>query len=185
MKKIIALFSLLLFASCVYKNMYHFEDGDLDWINAYVIGDTIKLYTSNGVDLLCMNKKEVYDKKSPFIANEGEEMFGDYNAICYYEGILIHNSTKHTIWLSVTKNSYDGLYVHFHLGERYCFDIEKDARNLDKQGYTIKDTVIIDDSNSEYGANGPLDDDFEYFKWSKKEGLIEYRLRDGTVYPKP
>lgn len=185
MKKIVLLLTICLTASCVYKNMYHFEDGDLEWINPYIIGDTIKLYTSNGVDLLCMSKQKVYDKKSHFIANEGEEIFGDYNAVGYYEGVLIHNSTKHKIWLSVIKNSHNGIYINFQLGKRFCFDIEKDARNLNEQGYSVKDTVIIDDSNSEYGANGPLDDDFEYFKWSKKEGLIEYRLRDGTVYPKP
>jgi hypothetical protein len=32
---------------------------------------------------------------------------------------------------------------------------------------------------------GPQVNDFEYIKWNKREGLIEYRLRDDTVYPKP
>ena len=38
--------------------------------------------------------------------------------------------------------------------------------------------------NSKYGNEGPKNDDFEYYKWSKKDGLIEYKLRDGTMYPK-
>ena len=186
MKQLLILLTCcLLVSSCVYKNMYHFEGDDLQWISAYPIGDTIRLETSSGVDLLYMNKKEIYDKKNPFLENEGQEMFGDYNAIAYYEGFFIHNSTKHTIWISITKNSHNGIYASFHIGERYCFGIENDYRNLNEQGSSIKDTVIIDDSNSKYGDKGPTTDDFEYFKWSKKEGLIEYRLRDDTVYPKP
>ena len=79
---------------CFCKNVYHFEEDDLMWINVYSVGDTVKLKTTNGYDLLCMTKKEVFDKKSPFIENEGQDVLGDYNAVAYYEGFFIHNSTK-------------------------------------------------------------------------------------------
>lgn len=184
MKKFSFLLLLLTTTACVYKNMYHFENNDLQWVNSYPLNDTIRLETSNGVDLLCMNKKEIYDNKSPFLENEGQDIFGDYNAIAYYEGFLIHKLTKHKIWISITKNSNNGIYASFYIGGRFCFDIESDYRNLNKQGSSIKDTVIIDDLNSKYGNEGPKNDDFEYYKWSKKDGLIEYKLRDGTMYPK-
>ena len=184
MKKIFAVLLLLIVTSCIYKNVYHLEEDDLKWINVYPVGDTVKLNTTKGCDLLCMTKKEVFDKKSHFIENEGQEMLGDYNAIAYYEGFLIHNSTTHTIWISITKNSHNGIYASFHIGGRYCFAIEEDSRNMNEDGTSIKDTVVIDNKNSKFCNKGPCTDDFEYVKWSKNEGLIEYRLRDGTVYSK-
>ena len=48
----------------------------------------------------------------------------------------------------------------------------------------INDTIIVDETNSEYQKSGPVPDNCKYLKWSKKEGLVEYRLRDGTVYPR-
>jgi hypothetical protein len=183
MKKIILLLTICLTASCVYKNMYNFEDGDLDWMSPYNDGDTVMFETNNGLDMLIIDESTLENTNNPFVPNEGA-LWEDYHAFEEYEGRFIHNSTTREVWMRVFKCSNGGLDMHIQLGLRFCFGIE-DARNLNKQGSSIKDTVIIDDSNSEYGANGPLDDDFEYFKWSKKEGLIEYRLRDGTVYPKP
>ena len=58
-----------------------------------------------------------------------------------------------------------------------------DARNFSKTGI-YKDTIIIDNANSEYSISGPKSYNCEYLKWSKRDGLVEYRLRDGTVYPK-
>ena len=57
-------------------------------------------------------------------------------------------------------------------------------RNVNEPSAFIKDTIIVDETNSEYKKSGPVPDNCEYLKWSKKEGLIEYRLRDGTVYPR-
>ena len=184
MKKIFAILLFLLVTSCVYKNVYHFEEDDLKWMNVYSVGDTVRLKTTKGCDFLCMTKKEVFDKKSPFVENEGQEMLGDYNAIAYYEGFFVHNSKTHRIWISITKNSNNGLYASFHIGGMYCFAIEKDSRNMNEEGISIKDTVVIDNKNSKFGNKEPRADDFEYVKWSKNEGLIEYRLRDGTVYSK-
>lgn len=183
MKKIVLSTIVLLLSSC-YSNMYHFEESDLDWISPYNAGDTVRFETNNGKDLLCISKKDINDSHYPFVRNEGEEMFGNYHASAEYVGYFIHKTTRHDVWAMFYKRSTGGIGAWFQLGWRYCFEVE-DARNLTESGNSIKDTVIIDDANSHYGGEGPVADDFEYFKWSKKEGLIEYKLRDGTVYPKP
>ncbi|WP_155950070.1 hypothetical protein [Prevotella sp. P6B4] len=184
MKKLLSILLVFVVSSCIYKNVYHFEEDDLMWINVYSLGDTVRLETTNGCDLLCMTKRKVFDKKAPFIENEGQEVLGDYNAVAYYEGFFVHNSTRHRVWVSITKNSHKGLYASFHIGGRYCFSIEKDSRNLNGDGTSIKDTIVIDNKNSTLGNREPCADDFEYIKWSKNEGLMEYRLLDGTIYPK-
>lgn len=85
--------------------------------------------------------------------------------------------------MEIRKRSNGGLDFNILLNERYCFGI-KDERNMNEQGESIKDTIIIDDANSHYNHHyGPILDNCEYLKWSKHEGLIEYRLRDGTMYP--
>lgn len=183
MKKIFVIMSLLLICSCVYKNMYHFENGDLDWITSYNEGDTIRFQTNNGIDLLYIDKKIIYDKSSSFIENEGQEFLGDYHASAHYVGTFIHNQKSHYFSLSIQKKSDSSLDFQIVFVERYCYGIS-DERNMDNNGISLKDTIIIDNANSEYSISGPKSYNCEYLKWSKRDGLVEYRLRDGTVYPK-
>lgn len=181
MKKIFLFAVILLLSSCVYSHMYHFEEGDLEWMSPYKIGDMIIFETSKGTDTLFITEKDIYDKTSPFIENEGQEMFGDYyaNAVCL--GFFIHNNSKHHFYMEIVKRSDGGLDLHMTFNERYYWEDEK---NMNETGTSIKDTIIVDETNSEYKKSGPVPDNCEYLKWSKKEGLIEYRLRDGTVYPR-
>jgi len=183
MRKLIYTVALLALTSCVYQNMYHFEEGDLDWMSPYNVGDTIRFETSKGVDMLCINEKVIDDTHNPFVKHEGE-LWGDYHAYGEYEGKFIHKYSEHEFWMRINKRSNGGIQFWIQFGKMTCLDI-KDARNMNKQCTSIKDTLIIDGINSNYGYYSPQINDFEYIKWSKKEGLIEYRLRDGTVYPKP
>ncbi|MBR6140009.1 MAG: hypothetical protein IKQ12_10680 [Prevotella sp.] len=174
--------SILLLSSC-YRNMYHFEEGDLDWVCPYNVGDVIRFETNNGTDLLYISKKTINDTYSKIAPHEG--VWGaDFRASAEYVGCFVHRKNRHDLWARFYKRSDGGIGASFNLGWRFGFEVE-DSRNMNEEGTSIRDTVIIDDANSEYGGEGPVADDFEYFKWSKKEGLIEYRLRDGTVYPKP
>ena len=183
MRRSIIIATTLLFLSACYRNMYHFEENDLEWVSPYNTGDVIRFETNNGTDLLYISKKTINDSYSQIAPHEG--VWGDdFHASAEYTGCFVHKNTKHSLWTRFYKWSTGGIGAWFHLGWRFCFEVE-DARNLTESGNSIKDTVIIDDSNSKYGGEGPVADDFEYFKWSKKEGLIEYRLRDGTIYPKP
>ncbi len=183
MKKILLLYlTLILFSSCLYKNMYNFEEGDLDWMKPYAVGDTVRFETSTGTDYLCITKIEIYDSKSRFRQHEGE---GDsFHANAIYTGFFLHNGRIRDFYMEIRKRSNGGLdFNNILLNERYCFGI-KDERNMNEQGESIKDTIIIDDANSHYNHHyGPILDNCEYLKWSKHEGLIEYRLRDGTMYP--
>ena len=188
--KTFLLFSMtLLFLSSCHRNMYRFEESDTEWISKYDVEDTIRFETNNGTDLLYINEREIKESNYSLfgMAREDiacEEMYGDYNASAELKGFFIHNDNKSEVWIMIFKYSNGGIGAWFNLGWRFCFGV-KDSRNMNEEGTSIRDTVIIDDANSEYGGEGPVADDFEYFKWSKKEGLIEYRLRDGTMYPKP
>ena len=67
------------------------------------------------------------------------------------------------------------------MGERYALPVS-DSRNMKADGF-YKDTIIIDDTNSQ--VNHALDHcyEFEYLIWHKYKGIIGYKLSDGTVYP--
>ena len=183
MKKIILFALVLLMSSCVYSHMYHFEEGDLEWMSPYEIGDMTIFETSKGKDTLYIIKKEIYDTKNPFVENEGQ-LWDDFYAFAQYEGKFIHNSTIHDIWMRIYKDSDGSIGAHFQMGSRFCFSLIIDNNKSSKNSLSISDTIFINDDNSHYGEHGPFVNDFESFKWSKKEGLIEYRLRDGTVYPR-
>ena len=101
MKKIFLFAVILLLSSCVYSHMYHFEEGDLEWMSPYKIGDMIIFETSKGTDTLFITEKDIYDKTSPFIENEGQDMFDDYYASADYWGYFIHNNSKHHFFMLI------------------------------------------------------------------------------------
>ena len=172
MKKLFLFAATMLMSSCVYSHMYHFEDGDLEWMDPYEAGDVIAFETSTGTDRLYITEKKIYDQASPFLDNEGQEWFGDYYANAVYVGYFIHNNSKHDFCMIISKRSDGGLEFYNHLMDLFSNEIK-----------ITKDTIVVDTTNANYKRSGPQPDNCESFKWSKKEGLIEYRLRDGTIYP--
>ena len=54
-----------------------------------------------GADTLYITKKIIHDKTSPFIENEGQEMFGDYNANAVYLCDFLHNNSKQPFYMEI------------------------------------------------------------------------------------
>lgn len=156
-----------------------FDEDITQWMSPYFKGDTILLSTNNGVDSFCVNYMTDYDDMD-YREHKTTYLYSD--AYGRYECVLIHNGTRMNVIVQVNKRKDGAVRMSVMLGNGYNYDIS-DRRNPDKHN-SIKDTVIIDDNNLEYGECGHNENDFEYIKIGKTEGIIEYRLRDGTVYTK-
>lgn len=178
----IFLFIPFLCSSCMYRNMYHLSENDMKWVEVYNVGDTITFPGSQDVDTLIIVEKVVNETNSPFIENEGQ-MGDDFRANAYIEGTFIHQLERMKFSLLIIKNDkIRDAILWFVAGQRYGLGIE-DTRNQLTDGF-YRDTIIIDNENSEYGYGGPSKCEFEYYIWSKSEGLIEYILTDGNKYVK-
>jgi hypothetical protein len=66
------------------------------------------------------------------------------------------------------------------MGERYAMSV-KDQRNYSSTGI-YKDTILIDSLNSFQKNYKKHHFAFEYMKWHKYKGVVEYKLSDGTIY---
>ena len=66
------------------------------------------------------------------------------------------------------------------IGVRYAWEVS-DYRNRSKTGI-YNDTIIIDNSNSEIHIEESHNYTFDYIKWHKYVGIVEYKLSDGTIY---
>ena len=171
----------MLMSSCVLKrkHMHHFSQSDSLYFNIY---DTLQCYTfktNNGIDTLRFTKKHIEENYSEWYFDMEDGSV--FEAFFYCEGIFRHNSSDEEIHISHKKES-DNQDPVFRvvLGERYAMPIA-DARNFIKTGI-YKDTIIIDNTNSKLNNYKSHNYTFEYLKWHKYKGIVEYKLSDGTIY---
>ncbi|MBP5714412.1 MAG: hypothetical protein J6X07_06915 [Prevotella sp.] len=160
------------------EHMYHFTKQDSLFFYIY---DTLNFYilkTNNGTDTLRFIKKNVEENYNEwyFDMNDGTV----FNAHFYYGGIVNHNGHNEEISISYVKESDNqDPIMNIILAERYALSI-KDVRNYSNGIY--KDTIIVDDNNSQQNYHNPHYFTFEYLKWHKYRGIVEYKLSDGTIY---
>lgn len=173
--------TIMLMSSCVLKreHMYHFSQSDSLYFNIY---DTLQSYyfkTNNGIDTLKFTKKQIKENYNEwYIDNVDGPIF---NAYFYCEGIFRHNGSDEEIHFSHRKeaDNEDPVFTLV-LGECYATSID-DARNFSKPGI-YKDTIVIDNMNFHQNHFKPHNYTFEYMKWHKYKGIVEYKLSDGTIF---
>ena len=96
------------------------------------------------------------------------------------EGRLNHHGHEEKISILFIKESDNqDPIIQMVLGERYALPIE-DERNYVNGMY--KDTIIMDAENSHLNHYLPHYYTFDYLKWHKYKGIVEYKLSDGTIY---
>ena len=175
--------SIVSFSSCILPrdHIYHFTPHDSLYFNAYDTAYYYTFKTSQGVDSLWINEKVCIDLYKKWQWNIGR---GDLylDPTFYYDGVLIHNGCKEDFYLCY-KKLYENAdpVLKIALGERYAFPVD-DPRNMKSEGI-YKDTIIIDDKNSDFSHCFKHCYEFEYLIWHKYKGIIGYKLSDGTIYP--
>lgn len=184
---IILLFCMMSMASftcCIRKrdHIYHFTSHDSLYFNAYDTLCYYKFETTQGVDSLRISRKVCIDNyKKWYIDICPPE--GTFDPIFYYEGVFFHNGFKENIDLIFEKlNDNTDPVLTVTLGERFADSIN-DSRNMKSESF-YNDTIIIDEANSHVNHNFDHSYEFEYLIWHKYNGIIGYKLSDGTVFPR-
>ena len=171
----------MLMPSCVLKrkHMYHFSQSDSLYFNMY---DTLQYYTfktNKGIDTLIFTRKQIEENYNEWYIDIVDGTI--FNAFSYSEGVFRHNGSNEEIHISHRKDADNkDPVLNIILGERYAMPIDE-ARNFSKTGI-YKDTIIIDDTNSHLNHYRQHNYTFEYLKWHKYKGIVEYKLSDGTIY---
>ncbi len=173
--------TIMLMSSCVLKreHMYHFSQSDSLYFNIY---DTLQSYyfkTNNGIDTLQFTEKQIKENYNWWYIDMVDGPI--FNAHFHIEGILRHNGSDERVYVSCNKkaDNKDPVF-NIVLAEHYAMPID-DARNFSKPGI-YKDTIVIDSMNSQQNHYFPHSYTFEYMKWHKYKGIVEYKLSDGTIF---
>ena len=174
---------IFCFQSCYRKreHMYHFTQHDslcfdiYDTLSPYVFG------TNKGRDTLWIMEKGVEENYNEWYFDNVDGAV--FNAFFYCKGRFIHDGEEGQFDYSLRKIKDDeDPIMSLFIGVRYAWEIS-DYRNRLKTGI-YNDTIIIDNLNSEIHAEESHNYIFDYIKWHKYDGIVEYRLSDGTLYKK-
>ena len=171
---------MISMSSCLMKreHMYHFSKSDSLYFEVY---DTLQSYvfkTNKGTDTLRFVEKNIVENYNEWYFDQVDGSI--FNAQFYMEGRLKHHGHNEKIFILFVKESDDqDPTMEMGLGERYAIPIE-DERNYVNGMY--KDTIIVDAKNSILRNDFPHYYTFDYLKWHKYKGIVEYKLSDGTIY---
>lgn len=173
---------LLLPCSCLYKEMYHLQEGDDLWIAAYDEGDSVffKASGSDDIDTMIVREKIYHDKHDPralmgvsdvYHANVG--FFMDMIHCGHYDG-----GNGLIFWRvndSVGGVSFNICWASrvFYNQKDICFEMDTIA------GCSYDDIIKIYNERKRATAGYYF---FEFFLWSKSKGLMRYKYIDGDTY---
>lgn len=161
------------------EEQYHFTKHDSLYFDVYDTLSCYKFKTNTGTDTLIIKEKKVIEDYSKWYF--GGTVGSVFNAYFYCEGILIHKGIEEDFYISFKKefNNQDPT-ISINIGNLYAMPI-KDTRNYVKTGI-YNDTIIVDVKNSHRIKLEPNHFIFEYLKWHKYKGIVEYKLSDNTIY---
>lgn len=171
------------FTNCIRKrdHIYHFTSHDSSYFKAYDTLCYYKFETTQGVDSLWISRKVCIDNYKKWYIDVCPPE-GTFDPIFYYIGEFTHKGYKvyFSLQLKKTGENTDPVLTTV-LGERYASSIN-DSRNMNSKGF-YNDTIIVDDANSYVNHDFEHCYEFEYLIWHKYNGIIGYKLSDGTVFP--
>ena len=173
---------LLLPCSCLYKKMYHLQEGDDLWIEAYDEGDSVLFLASdsNDVDTVIIAEKIYHEKNDPralvgvsdeFHANVG--FFMDMIHKGNYDG-----GNYMIFWRA--NDSVGGVCFNI-CWNNHVFGNQKDIcfKTDTIAGCRYDDIIKICNERKCATAGYYF---FEFFLWSKSKGLMRYKYIDGDTY---
>jgi hypothetical protein len=181
MRKILLFFlEALLLSSCFYDAVYNFDKEDLAWMDPYEQGDTVLFKSEHHMDTMFVKEAYLYNSTSRFMRNEASSVF---NANAGFECILRHGNQLIRCRYGFIKRKEDELSVYMHTHKRFYAQNQKDVhfQKVCCNGKDYDDAIVVNSSNSEINDSEKSLNN-EYFIYSKSQGLLQYKYKDGEVY---
>ena len=162
--------------SCVYHQITHLNDEELEWVTNRYEGEILYFKAQNGLsDTVTIKEIMIQNSLDPInwgYFNTGSE---DYIAFAYVRYSVSYNENKGGI-LQIEKRSKDGpICFSSVLIEGWVYDIPLDTTSLQIDGININDIMFFENEKSDSNV-------VKSYSWSKKYGLVQYSLQDGTIF---
>ena len=188
---LIILITSFTLATCglPYCEKTQLNESELQWANVYNNTDTIYFLSRQSIDTLYITKKTINNPRNTFIFDLEQgwswlEGNNTYYANASLEYTLHHSdSTYQGVLMVLQKNGKKSSpTISFGFGGWYSNEITTDSlRHCVLNNNSFDDCIIINHSNVHAGKHQDILD-LDYFIWSKSNGLIEYKLKDGEIF---
>lgn len=167
-------------SSCLYKEIHLFDSDDLTWLSPYEQGDTVLFKSEHHMDTMFVKEAYLYNSTSRFMRNEASSVF---NANAGFECILRHGNQLIKCRYGFIKRKEDDLSIYMHTHKRFYAENQKDIhfQKVCCNGKDYDDAIVVNNSNSEINDSEKSLNN-EYFIYSKSQGLLQYKYKDGEVY---
>ena len=188
---LIILITSFTLATCglPYCEKTQLNESELQWANVYNNTDTIYFLSRQSIDTLYITKKTINNPRNTFIFDLEQgwtwlEGNNTYYANASLEYNLHHSdSTYQGVLMVLQKNKKKSSpTISFGFGGWYSNEITTDSlKHYVLNNNSFDDCIIINHSNVHAGKHQDILD-FDYFIWSKSNGLIEYKLKNGEIF---
>lgn len=189
---------LMLLQGCVYDQMTHLSEEDMEWVTCVKKGDSY-LFVSNlgNTDTLQITQIEIENSKQPF-HGLNRRLFDFYEAFAKYKFEIRRQQKKLrdniggslTIVRHIDDNclgfstDFDKRYskynYHIDIYNNHFQEFEKYFKQYDPD---IQDYLIIDDNNSMYSIyDKDIDNKIIKYIINSKYGLIYYKYENGEEF---
>lgn len=165
--------------TCTYDSMTHLNDGELEWITNRYVGEKMHFESNNGeFDTVQITQIIIENTLNPIKWSAFNTSFGgDYIA---YAGISF-NIRGIGDYIEITKWENGSIGFSLPIKNRRLENVPLNPVSLQVGSTTINDVMIFD---SFHYDTIDQDDDGRIitYAWSKKYGLVQYTLADGTIF---
>ena len=166
-------FLSFLISSCMYSNVTHLSDDDLEWIEGHKYGKSILFVSDSGnTDTLVLSYKYINNSGDRFYFSEGRGPDNIANAGYYF--YMSHDGESFKGWISIKKIVSNSLLATINVWWRY----------VDEFDVSFHDSVLVNETNSAYPPvwTNKVHNKVTEYKWDKKRGLVYYRFEDGEEF---
>lgn len=176
---VVSIFTLLY--TCKYDEMTHMSDYELEWVTNRHEGEIMYLKSQDGVvDTVTILEVYVDNLLDPI--NWG---YFNTSSRVYIASAGVRYSINHErggiLQIYKRRNSRPICFSSVLDVDEWLYNIPLNTTSLRISGITMNDIMFFDISKSE-AVNRKDSNVIIRYSWSKKYGLVQYTLKDGTVF---
>ena len=180
MKRLLKLYGVILIIgilhySCVYHQITHMDDEELEWVTNRHEGEIMYFKSQNGIfDTVTINEITIHNSLSPI--NWG---YFNTNSKVYIATAEVRysfsNSNRGGV-LSIVKGVKNRpICFSSVLKGGWLYDIPLNTTSLQIDDIIINDIMYFENGKSDSSV-------IKSYSWSKRYGLVQYAFQDGTIF---
>lgn len=170
----------VLLYSCVYHQITHMNDEELEWVTNRYEGEIMYLKSQDGnVDTVTIKEISIHNSLNPINWGYFNTSNKDYIATADVRYNL--NSKKGGVLHIEKRSNRRPICFSSILDNGWLYDIPLNTTSLQIGSVTMNDIMFFENEKSEV-INRKDSNAIISYSWSKKYGLVQYTLQDGTIF---